>query len=771
MLVVSVFGQAQTTGSDGQMTVVVGEITDERTGEPIEGVSVYLRGTPYGTSTTKEGVFLLRAMLRKRTTMVVSAVGYKTQTFSVEAGRQAGIDVVMREESSLLEEVFVVPGSNPALALMDSVRVKSLELKTERSSGLEVKSGRETAVYLSDIKGKHLRRRLWKSLRGVMVPKVSGDSAMRDTTFLIPVYNSRRGEEKATDGVWKVFLGDMDESANFYHSTVTFCGTAFLSPVAMNSDRYYYFELTDSVYENKRKTYEVKFRTRNPYYATFNGMLWVDSASYSLKRVEAEAPEETNVNYLRHLNIEQEYDLFDKDLRTGFVLVKEQVTEILDVAVKSDTTHFFPTLMIQSEYQLPESAELMVDNADSAVENDGTATIKSGEYMRDEIQRDSVAASPILRVGHWLARLALTGYIPTGTAVDIGKVTEILRINNWEKARIGLPLRTNAKMSERVCLEGYAAYGFGDRQWKGMGRLQYQLPTERRHIIGVRYGDEYVARDADYFTAMRMENNAWYKDRSLTSHWTEPFNKEWSYKQTVVRRREMKITSENDWGDGVESYGHIALGREADFWYTQVGATVRLSWGEKKADLYFQRVYVYNNKPVVYVNGEIGSVHHFGKEGYDMYGKLRLMVRQRVDLGMAGRLDYLAEAGWLIGKVPESMGYVFAGNDSYAFDPYSFTLMHRGQYGARRYISAQAEWNGRGCLLNRIKGVQRLRLRELAVGKVAYGGDLQVPYVELGVGIGNILRVADLYAVFRVTRQKEESNPWWGVRLRLRVES
>ena len=58
----------------------------------------------------------------KKATMVVSAVGYKPQQFKVEAGRQAGIDVQLTEESVGLAEVFVVPGSNPALALMDSVR-------------------------------------------------------------------------------------------------------------------------------------------------------------------------------------------------------------------------------------------------------------------------------------------------------------------------------------------------------------------------------------------------------------------------------------------------------------------------------------------------------------------------------------------------------------------------------------------------------------------------------------------------------------------------
>ena len=44
---------------------------------------------------------------------------------------------------------------------------------------------------------------------------------------------------------------------------------------------------------------------------------------------------------------------------------------------------------------------------------------------------------------------------------------------------------------------------------------------------------------------------------------------------------------------------------------------------------------------------------------------------------------------------------------------------------------------------------------------------LRVPYVELGVGIGNILQVANVFAVFRLTHNTPADNalPWWGIRV------
>ena len=47
--------------------------------------------------------------------------------------------------------------------------------------------------------------------------------------------------------------------------------------------------------------------------------------------------------------------------------------------------------------------------------------------------------------------------------------------------------------------------------------------------------------------------------------------------------------------------------------------------------------------------------------------------------------------------------------------------------------------------------------------------NLHIPYVEMGVGIGNILRVGEVYGVFRLTQLNDPSTPWWAVRFRLHL--
>ncbi|MBR0309808.1 MAG: hypothetical protein IJQ97_02870, partial [Paludibacteraceae bacterium] len=41
---------------------------------------------------------------------------------------------------------------------------------------------------------------------------------------------------------------------------------------------------------------------------------------------------------------------------------------------------------------------------------------------------------------------------------------------------------------------------------------------------------------------------------------------------------------------------------------------------------------------------------------------------------------------------------------------------------------------------------------------------LNIPYVEAGVGIGNIFRLIDIYSVWRLTHRNDSTTPLWDIR-------
>lgn len=87
-----------------QELTVRGSVKDMK-GEPLIGVTVRIEGTTIGTITDLDGFFIL-SNVPGDATLEISYVGMKTQRIPVN-GRTA-IDVVMEEETEMLEEVVVV---------------------------------------------------------------------------------------------------------------------------------------------------------------------------------------------------------------------------------------------------------------------------------------------------------------------------------------------------------------------------------------------------------------------------------------------------------------------------------------------------------------------------------------------------------------------------------------------------------------------------------------------------------------------------------------
>lgn len=768
-----------------QETIVVGEVYDANTGEPLSNVHVYLQGTQLGTTTNAEGLFLLREDLDRSRTMVVSAVGYHTERFKIEPHTQSGIDIALREKVGSLQEVFIVPGDNPALALMDKVRAR----RAANKRAVATSQAGKTALYVSDIQSKHLKRALWKSLQSGMIQQ-------EDSTYLIPLYWRQQVADSVREEAtlltltdYQLLLGQIPTAFDFYDNSLPFLSTSLLSPLAASGNTYYNYYLADSVQVDNEKHYLLHFKTKNPFYATFNGEMTIDSATCALRKIDVQMPVQTSINYLKELTIHQTFAPNNQ-------LLSEQMSLLMDFAIKtlslSDSVHIFPTLLL---------------NRDNRFLTDTTptiATLDTTEEMEDVIlpALDSLNNTPLFKTAKFVAYVLQTGCIPTTKYVEVGKVHHVFKLNKNEGLRVGIPLRTTEELWENVCLEAMVAYGIGDRAWKGLGQINIALPSERRHTIQLKYSDEYVYSDVDDFYEYLRENKVFNLQMNLLTRLMQglPFNPDYYY-NTMTRRQEGRVQFADDWNKYLETKAYIKVGQtgygeatrnyhsQPTMFYSTLGASARISFNERKVDTYFHRRYIYNNLPVIYVGAELGSYRLDNMPSYRMYGNLQLMLRHNVDLGIGGELDYLLQAGLVFGKVPYPLLHHFAGNQTHVFDTYRFSLMNNYQYAADRYIALHAHWNGKGVLFNLIPGIRYARLRELLELKVAYGGlskqhqgilafptnqagyctmnALNIPYVELGVGIGNILRIGEVYGVFRLTNLQDSCAPWWAVRFRL----
>ena len=381
-----------------QEAIVVGEIYDAATGEPLPNVHVYLQGTQAGTTSNAEGLFLLREDIDRTRTLVVSAVGYHTERFKIEPHTQSGIDIALREKVASIAEVFVVPNSNPALALMDKVRARRA---SNRRTIVGDPAAGTTAIYVSDIQSKHLKRALWKSLQSGMIQQ-------DDSTYLIPLYWQQQTADTlreqatfltATD--YQLLLGQIPTAFDFYDNSLPFLTTSMLSPLAASGNTYYKYFLADSLLTNEEKHYIVHFKTKNPFYATFNGEMTIDSATCALRSIQVQMPLQTSINYLKELTIQQTFN-------SDNILQEEQTTMLMDFAIKTlpqnDTAHIFPTLLFNRR------------NTFLADKQATTLSDTTNLHSEDNLilpALDSLNNTPLFKTAKFFAYVIQTGFIPT----------------------------------------------------------------------------------------------------------------------------------------------------------------------------------------------------------------------------------------------------------------------------------------------------------------------------------------------------------------------
>ena len=156
----------------GQQREVAGRVTDE-SGNPLQGVSVMVKGTTTGVSTNEAGQYALKD-IPAQSTLIFSMVSFATAEMPV-AGRTV-IDVVLQVESSEMDEVVVVgfgkQKKESVIGAISTVQPKQLKLPTAHVSNvLAGQIGGVVAIQRSGEPGQH--GNFW--IRGLSTNKSSNN--------------------------------------------------------------------------------------------------------------------------------------------------------------------------------------------------------------------------------------------------------------------------------------------------------------------------------------------------------------------------------------------------------------------------------------------------------------------------------------------------------------------------------------------------------------------------------------------------------------------
>ncbi len=780
-----------------QETMLVGRVFAYTDGAPLENVNVYFKHTDIGTTTNAEGFFLLRTSQDHPSKVVVSAVGYRKVELKMEKGRSASVELQLVEQNTALQDLLVLPGVNPAIALLKQVRQQAKVNNVRNTPLISTQASEKTSLFFSDIDARMFQRRMWRSLQ-------SGALSTEDSTYLMPLYFAKKqyllqGKDKEllstadsistplSDYDFAALLASLEQNLDFYQNTVVLFGKSFVSPLSPNANNLYRFYITDSITTQRGKQYQVDFKPKNPHNPLFEGILHIDSATYAIQAIDATVPGRNNLNFVKSLQIKQ---AFSPEANTPFTLHSEHLSVLFDYALptRNDSLRLFPTLYMHRTTQANSAPHYAAVPLEVPLPSDSAIVTAMGNLTR----------TPLVRTAQYIVNTLVTRYANLWY-VDIGDLRHLISINDVEQVRLGIPLRTSEMLMKNISIGGAAMYGFRDKNWKFNAGIQAKLPIESRHAFALNYQDDYAATEVDDFDYIIRERALGNATVNLPSflYWLA------YQRNTLMRKREFQLTIDNEWTSNFEtmlhirkgwmSYGDIsdpALARPyydlPSYPYHKLSLTGRLSFRERTVDRFFKRIYVRNNLPLILLNAEVGNYHLPTTDQYDYYGKLQLMLHQRFPLGIAGTLDCMLQGGYIFGQVPHHFLYYTQGNAGFMNDYYRFNDMGSTMLASDRYVQLFATWNTGGLLFNQIPWVNRLGLRETASFKMAYGAlsphhepllaptiplatFTNMPYVEAGVGISNIFGVLGVESIWRLTYRNTSGAPNWQVKFRLEV--
>ncbi len=787
-----------------QDMMVLGRVVDEKDLQPIPAVNVWIKGTSHGTETNAEGYFFLRVPFEKKRKLVLSSVGYKRKEVDLKDELDQWTEIKLKEETLLLDEIIVLPGENPALALMKRVRENKPLNDPEFSVNRQNDALVSTDFYLFNIKRKWLQRKFLRD---------AANSALEqsDSALVMPLYHLDEQQHVivATDGsvqrkvlernenslqvlgneAFQALLQNYVSEVNFYKNNIVLFGRSFVSPLANFGNVYYQYYLLDSLSVENSKRYVVRFRPKNSKDLAFKGDMVIDSLTAALVDIKAQMPSSANINFVN-----------DVVLNHSFTKYGEQFLPSND--------HDLITFRLQMNQKSRKKGVAAVYQHKGVYDNyahgDSVAADSVLAFLPDSVRRemlhyqakiDTLNNSKLQRFAAGVVDLFLHGYVHAWK-FDIGPLVNFYRYNKFEGHRVGFGMRTGESMMKNFTVGGFFGYGHRNKHWNYGGEFQARFGEKYRHRIGLFYSDnveEYGTQKYVDYLDENMVGDVYNIFSSVGWNFDEEFARHQRYEVSYRYEEDRFALTSRAKYEVLYSNNYVPFtqqGRSVDC--VNVGSLTlasRVAFKQRYLDGFFHRYYLYNTLPVVHLQLEYGH-YSLNRQRISQgdYFKCVLFLRHAFPL-LGGKFKYHVELGHVAGQVPWTLLDITRAGSGLMISDTRFCFMRPMEFISDTYANAGFTYFTKGFLFNWIPWVKKFNLREVVSFNCAAGGvlnprhaevldfpsvysgsNLNIPYIEMSVGIANIVRLLAVESVWRVTHRDNPAAAKWGVRLRLNFD-
>ena len=790
-----------------QSTRVKGKVTDAKTGEVLPLVNVFFTGTTIGMTTDFDGEYYLETR-EEVTELQASFVGYLPKTVKINKGAYNAVDFQLEPQTFDLDEVKVTPGENPAHVILRNVSKNKYRNNPARFEQYYCKTYTKMELDLTNIKPRFRSKRLQRNF-GFVFDYID-TSALTGQAYLPAMiseatadyYHSRRNPAVSREiirasrvsGVEDSFAiaqftGQMHGNVNFYANYIDIFNVRFASPLSDSGLAFYDYFLVDSMQVEGRKTYKIRFHPKRLATPVLDGEVNIDSASYALQSASARMPKGVNVNWIKHLRLENDNRIVAD---STWFRHRDRVSAEFSIATgdSSKLTSFIGTReVVYSDVRvgvpIPDEVARMDNNV---VIGDEEGVSRTDEAFWEQVRPyrlsekekgiysmvDSVQNVPLYRNIYTLINTVIVGYWNT-KYIGIGPYYKLASFNKLEGFRMQPGFRTTTAVSKRIRLSGYAAYGTRDGMFKGGGsvelafnrRLTRKLTVSGRHDVMQLGAGQNALTESNILSSLLSRGDS---RLSMVNRGEIGYEHEWSHGTSNFLGARIQKIFGNRYVPLVRPDGRI-VNSVSD---AALHVGMRISKNESIYRLPFDKQYMGTVYPVLTL-GFTAGVPAMLNDSYEYY-RLEGGIHYKPELPPLGYSNITLQGGKIFGKVPYPLLKLHEGNGTYFYDPNAFSCMNFYEFASDAWVALFFEHHFNGILLGRIPLVRKLKWREVLVCKGVWGTlskendgslpDTQAPllfprgmtsvsdpYVEMGFGVENIFRLLRVDCIWRLTHR------------------
>jgi hypothetical protein len=758
-----------------------GRIIDFKTKEALAFVNIIYSSNNYGTTTDLDGYFSINSR-EKIEFLKISYIGYEDKLITKkDIGNSNYLEIVLDKSPYQLSEVVIIPGENPAHRIIAEViknsdknnpeKVRSFSYVSYNRMHFTVDANVFTKTHLQadsiDIEANNSLDTTQKMIDILNSQHLFMTESVTERKFRYPDNNKEVVVAQRMSGLKNpafVLLTSQFQSISFYNDYISILDKKYLSPVSKGSTKRYFFEIQDTMYNEKSDTiFVISYRPlRGKIFDGVQGILHINSNGYAIQNVSAK-PYEGSSSFdisiqqkFEHINEEQWFPVqLNTDLILNFMILSEGDTTAPLIGIGKT---YISDISFDTIYKRREFNQLDVIVKDDAH--------KKNEEFWSRYRNEPLSIKDI-RTYEVIDSL--------GNEYDVDKYLDILEIiasgnipwkfinfdlkslywyNNYEGSRLGLGITTNNRLLSWVSFGGYFAYGFKDKKWKYGGNIDFLLhkPSDTRFELG--YKNDVFPSDNIYFynhQAMSLSNTVldmFLNEMDAVKHYYTSFRfGTLKYLKSKIKfsYTEKAISNSNRY-----DYLHAI---QNNYFNSEIGIYMRYAFKEKFMQTpKGNRLSLGTKYPVLSFN-IIKGLNLFNAN--NDYLKLEASISKKFEIRNAGTLNILLSGGIVNKTTPYSELYNIAGIDRWLNVENVFNTMGINEFISDRFSTIFFRYNFGNIIFK-----TKMFAPELVLVTAAGWGDAKLignrdsdvfsklmnkGYFETGMQINNLLKLNSVF--------------------------